>query len=192
MRKIFFRLGYRPRQSNLDSAQIAATQKIVQQAAALCEPQGVYRQDLVKVSNQETCIKRGLAWTSQDLARFLQGCQQIFLVAVTVGPAIIKQRDSLFQNNNSAHSVIYDAVGSEMVEATADWLQNYLRLQVSRRRQTLTKFRYSPGYGDFGLENQKEIYSSLNLDQMGLELTNSGILVPEKSITAIIGIKNLP
>ena len=48
--------------------------------------------------------------------------------------------------------------------------------------------RFSPGYGDFSLEHQKEITSILNTPKtIGLTVTDTLILAPAKSVTAIIG-----
>ena len=50
--------------------------------------------------------------------------------------------------------------------------------------------RYSPGYGDFALENQKGIFNLLSPSKYtGLTLKDNMIMVPEKSVTAVIGIK---
>ena len=49
--------------------------------------------------------------------------------------------------------------------------------------------RYSPGYGDSDLTNQKIIYNILKLEKLDLALTKKFMLVPEKFVTAVAGIK---
>ena len=52
-----------------------------------------------------------------------------------------------------------------------------------------TKPRFSPGYGDFSLEHQRDFMRILDLENsLGLTLTGSLLLVPEKSVTAVIGL----
>jgi cobalamin-dependent methionine synthase I len=54
---------------------------------------------------------------------------------------------------------------------------------------TLT-MRYSPGYGDWNLDVQPEILATLDSGRIRLTSNISHILIPEKSVTAIIGIKD--
>ena len=50
--------------------------------------------------------------------------------------------------------------------------------------------RFSPGYGDFDLKYQKDILEYLDANKkIGISLTDSLMMIPTKSITAIIGIK---
>ena len=49
--------------------------------------------------------------------------------------------------------------------------------------------RFSPGYGDVSLEVQKQIFTTLRPEKIGLTLMNSLIMAPEKSVTAFVGWK---
>jgi len=59
-----------------------------------------------------------------------------------------------------------------------------------REGRCLTRRRYSPGYGDLALSNQKIIYDALGLEKLGLTLTERFLLIPEKSVLAIAGIEH--
>jgi cobalamin-dependent methionine synthase I len=48
--------------------------------------------------------------------------------------------------------------------------------------------RFSAGYADFNLENQKAIYEILQMGKIGVTINFNFILLPEKSVTAISGI----
>ena len=54
--------------------------------------------------------------------------------------------------------------------------------------KTLLPRRFSAGYADFNLENQKALYERLQMGKIGVTITPSFILLPEKSVTAISGI----
>jgi len=49
-------------------------------------------------------------------------------------------------------------------------------------------WRFSAGYADFNLENQKAIHEMLQMGKNGVAITPSFILLPEKPVTAISGI----
>ena len=53
--------------------------------------------------------------------------------------------------------------------------------------------RFSPGYGDFPLSQQAALCAVLNAERrIGLTLTPGGLLLPQKSVTAVIGVSDAP
>jgi hypothetical protein len=92
------------------------------------------------------------------------------------------------QGENLTRAVILDAVASEMTDSGLDWIMDYMNQVLMRKARRLTKARFSAGYGDFSLENQKVIHELLRLDKIGVFITDSCILMPEKSVTAVAGI----
>jgi len=76
-----------------------------------------------------------------------------------------------------------------MADNALSWIINYFNRQLSRESKQLTSKRFSAGYGDFSLENQKIIYDVLKLEQLGISLSDKYMLIPEKSVTAVVGIK---
>ena len=103
---------------------------------------------------------------------------------------VIALHQAGFDNAVASDGAIFDAVGSESVEASADALEDYLRRQYARTGQVLIKRRFSPGYGDWALTAQKDIFNILPMDKIGVKLSPELIMAPEKSITAVIGIIN--
>ena len=103
---------------------------------------------------------------------------------------IVERSIAAFDNAVASEGAIFDAVGSESVEAAADALEDYLRRQYARTGQVLVKRRFSPGYGDWALTAQKDIFNILPMDKIGVKLSPELIMAPEKSITAVIGIIN--
>jgi len=54
----------------------------------------------------------------------------------------------------------------------------------------LCRPRFSPGFGDFGLEHQKAILDLVNAERLlGITVNKSYMMSPMKSVTAIMGIK---
>lgn len=53
--------------------------------------------------------------------------------------------------------------------------------------------RFSPGYGDFPLSAQKEILDGLEAGKrIGITLTEGYLMMPSKSVTAVIGVSRTP
>jgi hypothetical protein len=98
-------------------------------------------------------------------------------------------KDDLY--DRTARSVVLDAAASEMVDGALDWMVAYFNQSLRRKRRKPTKRRFSCGYGDFDLSYQRWIFETLGMDRLGVRLTESCLLVPEKSVTAVAGIERI-
>lgn len=124
---------------------------------------------------------------SKDLAGNLRGCNEIFMFAATIGPkfdmALVRLRQV-----SIAKAAVYQSVGAATVEALCDTLNEELRVKIKGEGGFLHP-RFSPGFGDLNLGNQKGVFSILRPEKnIGLTLKDNLIMAPEKSVTAIIGI----
>lgn len=62
-----------------------------------------------------------------------------------------------------------------------------------RERGLFPNARYSPGYGDWGLDAQPQMLAAVDAQRrLGLTLTPTLLLVPTKSVTAVIGLFDEP
>ncbi len=87
-----------------------------------------------------------------------------------------------------AKASFLNAIGAAAVENVCDRLNEELRQLAADEGKSLRP-RYSPGYGDYNLENQRGIFDLLTPSKhIGLTLKDNLIMVPEKSVTALIGI----
>ena len=87
-----------------------------------------------------------------------------------------------------AKSIIMDSAATTFVERTCDYVQEIIEKEVEKSGKYIT-MRYSPGYGDLPLECGKEILNILqSQNKIGLTTSSSGLMIPRKSVSAIIGI----
>ena len=100
---------------------------------------------------------------------------------MTVGGEVTALRDS---QKTVAEQAITDAVGSESADATMDFLHQLARRELFRAGLTLSEHRFSAGYGDMSLDTQWLVDKILQLSQMGIQLTETAFMLPEKSVTA--------
>lgn len=125
---------------------------------------------------------------SHDLTRNLCSCKEIFLFAATIGA----EYDRLLRRTrltSMAKAAILQAVGAAAVESLCNKLNHDLRKDAEAGGYKAHP-RYSPGYGDYALENQKGIFAILQPSRyIGLSLMDTLIMAPEKSVTAVIGLE---
>ena len=124
---------------------------------------------------------------SESLARNLSGCCGAILLAATIGPAcdMLVRRASV---TSAADASIYQACGAAAIESFLDDMNDRYKADYEAQGLFLRP-RFSPGYGDLKLNHQKDWFRLLDVTkQIGIELTDSLLMVPTKSVTAIIGI----
>ena len=127
-----------------------------------------------------------LKTTSKKLLKNLENCDRIILFAATVGIEI-DRLISKYSKISPSKALMIDAIGAERIESLCDAFNS----DVSKESEQCTKPRFSPGYGDFSIEHQKDIFRVLDCQKkIGLFLNDSLMMSPSKSVTAIIGIAN--
>ena len=109
-------------------------------------------------------------------------------MGATAGNAIMEAIKEKTRHDDLAAAVVYDATASEMTDAALDWIMDYFNQILRREGKSLLPRRFSAGYADFDLKNQKMIYEKLQMNKFGVKINSSFILIPEKSVTAIGGI----
>ena len=125
----------------------------------------------------------------RDIHRFLSDCGQVVLMAATLGieaEALIRRA----QKRDMAEAVILDALGSAAIEEVCDNFCSDLQKELSPRHLT---DRFSPGYGDYPLTEQSAVFRLLDVSRrIGVSLSESGLMIPQKSVTALIGVSQQP
>ena len=89
-----------------------------------------------------------------------------------------------------AEAVILDAAGSAAVERLCDNFCADLAAALAPRFLT---DRFSPGYGDMPLSDQRALFRVLDISRrIGVTLSESALMIPQKSVTALIGVSDRP
>lgn len=142
----------------------------------------------VKITNCEIELQH-LKIKSASLIKNLEGCSKAVVFGATVGIEI-DRIISKYSRIAPAKAVVFQAIGAQRIEALCDAFNNEIT-QNYLKHNLYTKPRFSPGYGDFNLEYQKDIFRFLDLSkQIGISLNESLLMSPSKSVTGIIGISD--
>lgn len=124
---------------------------------------------------------------SKDIENLLKDCDSCAVVASTLGIDIEKEIRK-YSYTELTKSIIIDACATTAIEEICDTIQNNLQEELKKQGKYIT-YRYSPGYGDLSINVNEDIISMLNASkEIGLTITEKGIMLPRKSVIAIIGI----
>lgn len=161
------------------------TQKLIDEAVNLCQKVATPRHTLRLLDyDGTTLVGTGFTPEGKDIAAHLKGCTKVYLFAATVGAAIEQQEKALFARS-SALGLIFDAAASCAIESYCDDVCADL---AAKSDLPLTP-RFSCGYGDFPLSAQLPICTLLDTPRrIGVFTDEKGLLIPRKSVTALIGV----
>lgn len=121
------------------------------------------------------------------IGRHLDGCHAAYLVCGTLGAPFdaFQRREAA---RSGANALVAQAIGAAMIEKWMDLLEEAVRLELAGGERLVP--RYSPGYGDFPLSAQRTLLALLDAPlKAGVSLTDSLLMVPSKSVSAVIGVK---
>lgn len=186
---VYRRLGYARGITKIEESKRKEIERHIDYSTSLISLKGAgIRVPLESVDAPLVVLKTGADIRSEKLARFLRGCEEALFIGSTAGGAVMDAIREDTAGGDITRGVIVDAVASEMTDAALDWIMGFFNRMLARENALLTRGRFSAGYGDFLLENQKMMYDMLKLDRIGVTLNENCILIPEKSVTAVVGI----
>lgn len=180
-------LGYKKDQP--DEAVRQMITACLEEVEAAAVPKSVYERFPLTFTGEDTFQAASLNLKSRSLQRNLAGCAEVYLFAATIGIAV----DTLIRRTalmDSARGLVMQAAAAAVIEEYCDEVNNHLRAEAADEGLYLRP-RFSPGYGDLSLDCQRDFLYVLKAQKnIGLTVTDSGLMVPVKSVTAIIGISN--
>lgn len=123
--------------------------------------------------------------TDRTISTLLRKSEIVALFVATAGEEFQEWFNSIKATDDSLKMFIADALGSVIVEATGDFMEEYLQKEILPLKHTN---RFSPGYCGWNVIEQKKIFSFLPNDVCGIKLNESSLMYPIKSISGVIGI----
>lgn len=129
-----------------------------------------------------------LALPGQMAARMLHDCTHAAVLVCTLGAAFDQWMKQL-QVRDMSRAVMLDALGSAWVESGCDAAEDAIRARFPGMYLT---DRFSPGYGDLPLDVQPELAALARAGRIGVMVTDSMLMNPQKSVTAVVGIADKP
>lgn len=190
--KIYMRLGYREHSTRMDEKIRRETEQSIAYALSFINMRGAgKRVSLSEKKADSISLATAEVFVSRNLSKYIGDCREVLILGATAGENIMSAIHEDISTDNLTRGSVLDAVASEMTDGALDWMCDYFNHQLKRENRKVGRSRYSAGYGDLGLKYQKTIFQMLRLDQIGVSITDSHMLIPEKSVTAIARIMNV-
>ena len=170
-----------------DEKTLEMADRAIELLSERCRPKNTSQIVEISAGTEGIRLEGGAVIYSESIARVMSGCSRMLVFGATLGTEadiLIKRETAV----NIAMGAVMQAAAAAYIEEYCDELQTELNERFSAVGEPLGD-RFSPGYGDFALEYQRELFRILDCPrQIGLTLTDNYIMIPSKSVTAVIPI----
>jgi len=122
----------------------------------------------------------------KTVAKELRNATSVAFFICTAGEAISHQGAALLKGDNPVLGYVFDVLGSMIVEAATDLMQQEIKQMAAASGYLITN-RYSPGYCKWSVADQHKLFSFFSDGCCGIRLTDSALMYPVKSVSGIIG-----
>ena len=180
-------IGYEAN-SNPPARIISLIDEYVENAQDIIGPSYSYSiRNIERVHGASAFVDGSIVFESDVVAQLLEQCNQVAVFVVTIGECLEETASSLADNSSVLQAAVLEAMGSEAVESVADFVQDKLGSMVQNHGFVISR-RFSPGYCGWDIEQQNMVFRALDGNSAGVDLSDSCLMIPRKSISGIIGI----
>lgn len=143
--------------------------------------------DINMVQDSRVVIEGSIVFESQVVASLLEQCEKAAVFLVTIGEHVEETAYRLAEDGLIVQATVLDAIGSVAAEEVANFVQGRVR-EIANDQGLVVSQRFSPGYCDWDISQQRTVFWAVSGDSMGIHLTDGCLMIPHKSISGIIGI----
>ncbi len=184
---VMHHLGY-PRKCQARSVIASAVDECMRDAGSLIDAKYLCTlENVLMVAHPAAVIKGTLAFESHVISRLLEQCTKVIVFVATIGECLEDNARQLAEEGNMVRSFAMDATGSAAVEQVADHVQS-VASEIGRSWGLAASRRFSPGYCDWGIEQQRLLFDLADAHSIGVRLAESGLMLPRKSVSGIVGL----
>jgi len=158
------------------------------EAQVFIHPQAIWSYYPYDAANSMILAPTPLSLSGNSIKKHLSSAHQVIVLAVTIGEALETEISKHFSTGGYTAALLLDAAGTAAVEAAADKAASIIS-QHAQTQGLRAIWRFSPGYGDWNITVQPQIHMLAQGAEIGIEVTDSCMLTPRKSITALIGLE---
>lgn len=179
-------LGYR--NQKIDNITDRLIEDAINEIGVLAKERYIYKTFSINRKDEELSLDGSkLILAGNDIKKHLSKSQDCILIAATLGHEV-DTKIRYYEKISMSKAVILDACATATIEEICHKICKEIENKLQTENKALT-YRYSPGYGDLPIHIQNDFLLTLNARKsIGLTASSHSILIPRKSVTAIVGI----
>jgi hypothetical protein len=165
------------------------TEEEINRGYSLFKPQGIYSLIKIKGSALEGRInlESGLIFRfAKSIIKQLKGASHLLVGVVTIGDLLEKKVSDLFSQGEYPRALTLDVIGTVAVEDFSRKVRKLARQEVIEQGFKTSR-HFSPGYSGWEVSQQEIVFKSIPSDNIGVSLTKGFMMLPQKSLSWVIG-----
>lgn len=164
--------------------------RLLEESSEICNVRAEYTVfDTVKFNDDEKSVEIGdlIFQINKIIYGQIKRSESIAVFLCTAGKELGIRSRKAMKDGDLLTGYVYDVVGSEIAEASADLIQESLRVTMISAGKKITN-RYSPGYCGWDVAEQHKLFRLIPDNFCRITLNASALMDPEKSVSGFIGI----
>ncbi|MFI3288840.1 MAG: vitamin B12 dependent-methionine synthase activation domain-containing protein [Rikenellaceae bacterium] len=160
------------------------------EALSVARPSYYYKvYDNIAIEGEKMRIEETEFTSGKTINGLLRRSSRVAMFVATAGEEFQKWMDDCAAKGEILNTFIIDAIGTLIVECTGDYIERTLEAEIANEVPTVKHTnRFSPGYCGWRIEEQHQFFAMLPENICGIELNDSSLMHPIKSISGVIGI----
>ena len=157
-----------------------------QRVMDLAKPQATCQQCFYDSTSHMVLCDSPFTINSPTVCQRIEDSAIVLMYAVTLGEALEKEVDALFMNKEITRGLALD---SALAVATAGYTKQLVDMldEAGADKGYKAAWLMNPGTGDWPSGQMANIAQAVHAEQIGVSLLPSGMLMPRKTVTGVIG-----
>ena len=163
--------------------------RIAEEAGALIRPRAIYREFTVaRLDTESVTLENGIQLSiGRKISSLWQGSRALGMSLCTLGPQLEDRVSALLEEGEQMQALNLDIAGTIALGIVGYQVQNMACGRLSAEGVEAGPW-LNPGYINWPLTDQRLIFSMLPAESIGVELNDSCMMIPKKSVTVCAGI----
>lgn len=167
---------------------VAVAERALAEGMPLIEPVVAYRELRVKkVSHERLLLSGDGLLTGKTIGQVLATAEKVVIMVCSIG-SLLENFSSAVLPSDPVYGLALDSLGSAAIEALVIAACSYFGEQAAAQGMQAT-IPLNPGLEGWPVDRgQKEIFALVDPAEAGITLTSSGMMIPQKSLSSVIGL----
>lgn len=132
-------------------------------------------------------LEGGVVLSGRSIPSYMKGAHSVCIFLVTIGRRLEDTASLLMNEGDHLNGYLIDRIASFAVESLAEKFEQGVR-EYRKNKDESVSMRLSPGYCDWPIEEQFTLAKILDFSKAGVSLTETIMMIPKKSISAMVAI----
>jgi hypothetical protein len=167
-------------------------EKLLSDKSEICvesiKPKAIYSNfEIEKIIDNRVYFKSGNIFTGPNISKILTGSITTTIFITSLGSMTDKIIKAASDSGDMLATIVMDAITTELLGILGNHVGEFIKKEGIREKNWGSTCEYSPGQYKWTIEEQKELFSMVDGNKISVELNDSCLMIPFKSISGVYG-----